>query len=247
MLRDHLSEQLDHDPHFRWRGQAVTRIENLSDIVFALALSMLVSASDVPENWTELNAHLINIIPVTLGFALLLSIWHSHFTFFRRYGVADRFIVFLNATLLLVILFIAYPLRFIFDGLFAYVLGAVNGDWSRMAKLGLIEAGHAATIMAYFTIGYTVIFILTSSMYTHAMRNADRLKLSPAERIITRRSIWRYRIEIGLGILATVCALFTFLGPFAGFLLSLNILAAAIVNLILKLPPAEENEEPSPT
>lgn len=239
MIRNAISQQLDHDPHFRWRGETVTRIENLSDIVFALALGMLVSASQIPTNWAELNAHLINIIPVALGFMLMLAVWNAHFTFFRRYGVGDKWIITLNAALLLAILYIAYPLRFMFDSLFAYFQGVVGGDWSRMRDLGFIGltgAEDAAKLTAYFTIGYSVLFGLVLAMYSHAMRKADFLGLDHSERIITRRSIWRYRMEVLLGVAATLGALFTPMGPFAGFILSLNWLANRLIIRTLKLP-----------
>jgi len=239
MIRDKLTEQLDHDPHFRWRGKEVTRIENLSDIVFALALGMLVSASEVPKNWSQLNLHLINIVPVALGFMLMLAVWNAHFTFFRRYGVGDKWIIFINAALLMVILYIAYPLRFMFDSLFAYVQGAFGGDWSRMSELGftgLNGSQHVAKLTAYFTIGYSILFSLLLAMYTHAMNRADMLKLSLSERIITKRSLWRFRAEVLLGICATLGALLTSLGPFCAFLLCLNWPATALINAKMKLP-----------
>ena len=38
MIRGEIARHLDHDPHFQWRGESVTRIENLSDIVLILAV-----------------------------------------------------------------------------------------------------------------------------------------------------------------------------------------------------------------
>ncbi len=51
MLRKAIGKQLDHDPNFRWRGKAVTRIENLSDIAFAVALGMIISGVDAPRDY----------------------------------------------------------------------------------------------------------------------------------------------------------------------------------------------------
>ena len=59
MLRGELIKSdglgLDNDPNFRWRGQAVTRIENLSDIVFALALGMLITTADPLRTFDDLQ------------------------------------------------------------------------------------------------------------------------------------------------------------------------------------------------
>lgn len=236
MIRQHMSQQLDQDPHFRWRGEAVTRVENLSDIVFALALGMLVSASNVPTNFQEVTQHLTSIIPVAAAFAVLCTIWNAHFTFFRRYGLADLPVVFINAALLLVILYIAYPLRFIFDSLYAFVEGAAFGNWARMETLGLMSERFAGVLMGYFMVGYSVTYILITSLYRYAYRKADILELDDAERIMTRRSIWMYQGEVILSLMAAILALFTPVGPWAGFMLSLNWPVALLTIKYLPLP-----------
>lgn len=236
MIRDAMNRQLDHDPNFQWRGEAVTRIENLSDIVFALALGMLVSASVPPAQVSMLSDHLLNIIPVTAGFAVLLSIWSAHFTFFRRYGVADRAIIFLNAMLLLVILFLAYPLRFIFDALFAYVL-SILGHTDRIIALGITSSAEAGTIMGYFAAGYTVAYLIVHAIYAHALAKGGLLGLTLTERVITRRSIWIFRSRILLGSAAALMAIMTPVGAYAGFLLTLAWPVTGIVGRALPLPP----------
>lgn len=117
MIREQIIQSRDHDPHFAWRTTEVLRIENLSDIVFALALGILVSAGSTIRTFSDLTGYLISIIPIAAGFAMLVSIWNDHFLFFRRYALADGRIIVLNTALLL-ILYIAYPLRFVFDSLF---------------------------------------------------------------------------------------------------------------------------------
>ena len=238
MIRDAIAHELDHDPRFTWRGGAVTRIENLSDIVFALALGMLVSASTVPETYTALSDHLLNIVPVAAGFALLVLIWNAHFTYFRRYGVADTMIITLKAALLLFILFTAYPLRFIFDSLFGYVLGSITQDWSRLMTAG-IDLHRAGVIMGYFAVGYGVIYLLISQMYAHALSKADLLGLNKTERQMTRQSIWSYRLQIVVVSTVGVLAVFTPLSAFAGSLMCLLWPIAYLVRRYIPVPPPE--------
>lgn len=237
MVRDQLARQLDHDPNFRWRGEAVTRIENLSDIVFALALGMLVSASNPPETYQELFPHLMNIVPVAAGFTIMLVIWNAHFTFFRRYGVADGYTVFLNAVLLLFILFIAYPLRFAFDSLFAWLLGSFAGSWDRIELLGLRNYRDAGHIIAWFSLGLAMIYCLILLMYRHALAKADLLDLNNSERAMTRRSIWRYGSEMMIAILIVPLAAFTPLGPMAAILGVLNWPIAIAIRKRIRLEP----------
>ena len=222
MLRQELSRQLDHDTNFRWRGEAVTRIENLSDIVFALALGMLISVSAPPQTYNALAPYLMNIVPVAACFAILLVIWNAHFTFFRRYGVADGYIIFLNAVLLLFILFIAYPLRFAFDSLFAWILVAFQGNWDHMESLGIRSFQQAGYIIAWFSGGLSFIYFLIHLMYRHALTKADILDLSTSELAMTRRSIWRYICEMVIWALVAAGAALTPLGPFAAGFSILN-------------------------
>ena len=220
-MRKEIAKHLDHDPHFEWRGQNVTRLENLSDIVFALALGMLLLTNAPPTTYGELIEFLINIVPVSAAFAILFLMWNAHFTFFRRYGLADTKIVFLNSLLLLLVLFVAYPLRFIFDSLFGYVIFQFTADASRLMESDM-DFTNSARGVAIFNAGYAVIILLTSLMYRHALSKADMLGLSQNERQLTKRTMWMYRGEMIVAAMTAVLAITTPLGPFAGALLFLN-------------------------
>ena len=51
-----LPRSLREEKNFRWRGGEVSRIEGLSDAVFALSLTLLVVALEVPRTSDELSA-----------------------------------------------------------------------------------------------------------------------------------------------------------------------------------------------
>jgi len=54
MKPDLLPESLRGERWFRWRGGEVSRLEALSDAVFALSLTLLVVALEVPRSSAEL-------------------------------------------------------------------------------------------------------------------------------------------------------------------------------------------------
>ncbi len=241
MVRSAIRQAVDQDPVFTWRGRDVTRIENLSDIVFAIALGMLVSASAPPADFEGLNAHLASVVPITAGFLVMLSIWNRHFIFFRRYGLADQTIVFWNAILLLVVLFIAYPVRFCFDTLFAFLVGLATDDWSRMAAMDFTFE-RAGTIMVYFLLGFAGLGGIFAAMYRHALNRADLLDLSPAERALTRQTFWVEIAVIVIAVGAAGAAAFSPAGPFAGASLFLIWPASFLVERIFPLP----KDDPAP-
>ena len=239
LIRETITRELDHDPRFHWRGGSVTRIENLSDIVFALALGMIVSSGSRPTTFSELTGHLFTIFPVAAAFAVLFMIWNAHYVFFRRYGVADSWIILLNCVLLLLVLFVAYPLRFIFDGLFGYILGASTGDWAFMEAAGLTYR-TSGVIMGYFALGYGLVYVVISQMYAHALRKAGTLGLNETEIAMTRQSMWFFRAEILIVALVGGLAVWTPMTAFAGGLMALTWPAAWIIDRIIPVPEADQ-------
>ena len=232
-MRSEIAKHLDNDPDFEWRGQSVTRIENLSDIVFALALGMMLFGGPPPQTFSELLHFLISIIPVTASFVILLMMWNSHFVFFRRYALADNKVVLLNSALLLMVLFTAYPLRFIFDSFFWYIVGSATGDFSQLRETDM-DWINSARSMAIFGAGYGVIYTLLSFMYAHAISKADSIGLSEREILLTRQTVWIFRGEVAIAILLICAALFTPIGPFAGTLMFLNWPNAYLMSYLVK-------------
>lgn len=218
MLRGEIAKGLDHDPNFRWRGESVTRIENLSDIVFALALGMIISAAVIPQSYDQLKGYLISIIPATAAFATLIGIWHTHFTFFRRYGVADKKIIFLNAALLFVVLYLAYPLRFAFDALFAFVM-MMSGDMTFVEKMRL-DFEFSGNILGFFGVGFMVVHLIYLLMHRHVLNKRELLRLSDTEIKITKRSIFYHTGVAILAIAMGSLAYFTQLNGFASIILA---------------------------
>lgn len=233
MIREQISQQFDHDPHFRWRGTNVTRLENLSDIVFALALGMIVSASGVPTTFTDLENFLLSIIPVTAAFMILIEIWHSHFTFFRRFGIADKRIILLNSVLLFGVLFVAYPLRFAFDSLFSFILMA-SGSFARAEALELTYE-RSGIILAYFAMGYALIQTLLLLMYRHALAHKDALNLTKDEITLARGIMYAYMSVIIVSFTVAALAYFTPMNGFAGWAYFLTWPAAYIIGQRFKV------------
>jgi len=223
MIRGQISEfkGLDHDPHFRWRGQNVTRIENLSDIAFAIALGMIISSVDAPRTFSELKEFLFFLVPTAAAFAIMLQIWITHFTFFRRYGVADKKIVVLNAALIFFVLYLAYPLRFTFSALYNWVIGLSTGDYKRGIEMEMTTETGALTI-CFFVVAYACCLALLGLMYGHVIKKREILDLNDNELATTRTTragLW-WSVLIALAV--APLALYSSAGPLAAFLLFLQ-------------------------
>ena len=115
------------DHGFRWRGGDISRLEGLSDAVFAFAVTLLVVSLEVPETFDELLHVLRGFFAFAVCFAILFWVWFDHYRFFRRYGLADGYTTTLTGVLLFIVLF----------GLTSIAIVAVGGPdaafWSGMA------------------------------------------------------------------------------------------------------------------
>lgn len=242
MIRGVVAQQIDHDPHFRWRGTDVTRIENLSDIAFAIALGMIISGVEAPQTFPELIRFLIFSIPAAAAFAVLVEIWMSHFTFFRRYGSADTPIIIYNAVLIFLVLYMAYPLRFAFDSLYGWVIGMMTGDLSRNVEIGVMSFETSGYIIALFGVIYGFAYSVLGLMYGYVGRKrADVIGLSPDERAITQRDSFTKWTQAGLAFLAATIGYFTPLNGAAGFLLFLNFIPGRVATRLYPLSDGDDS------
>src|SRR5258708_3524214 len=98
---------------FRWRGHEISRIEWLTDAVFAFAITLLVVSLEVPPTFSELMETMRGLFGFAISFVILFQVWFAQSLFCRRYALVDSMSVVLNGILLFVVLFYIYPLKFL--------------------------------------------------------------------------------------------------------------------------------------
>src|SRR4051812_2094902 len=99
---------------FRWRGDGVSRIEGLSDAVFGFAITLVAVSLEVPRTAAELMHNALGFIPFVASFLMLFFFWRTQFEFFRHYGLEDEQTIWTTGLLLVSVLFLIYPLKFLF-------------------------------------------------------------------------------------------------------------------------------------
>ncbi|GJL97281.1 MAG: hypothetical protein DHS20C06_10980 [Hyphobacterium sp.] len=198
-----MTKHMSSEKHFVWRGRDVTRVENFSDIIFALSMTLIV-ASSVPTTFDDLVVLWREAIAVALCFALILSIWSKHHAFHRRYGLDDGMTVILNAIVLFLIMIFAYPLKFLALFLVNFFTGYYQSGPEIAAVLPLDQV---SLFMIIYASGYAAVFGVFALLYAHALKRADSLELSPAERILTRLEVHQGIASIVISALAATIAL----------------------------------------
>lgn len=190
---------------FDWRGGNPTRLEALTDMVFAFALTLLVVSNSPPASFADLQEQLWGFPGFAAAFAILLIIWHSHYIHFRRYALEDGWITVLNAGLLFIILFFVYPLKYLATMLSQFVRSVAEG--SPEAPFTFAEAEGALLIMS---VGYAAVFFMFFLLYAHALTCADAIDLSERERQLTRFACYQQIVHV---FVASLCITGVLLAP----------------------------------
>ena len=184
------------------RRHDVSRLEAFSDAAFAFALTLLVVSLNVPRSYDELIRLLQGSLSFACCFALLVWIWHEHNLFFRRYGLQDGLTVFLNGALLFVVLFYVYPLKFMFDSMFAQMMPGAHPDLTRMT---LPQLSRASSVYA---LGFIVLFVMFALLYGHAYRRREQLELTPMEVFDVKSYAGHHLVSVAVGAVALLVAIF---------------------------------------
>lgn len=209
MIREKLiSHDIGRRANFRWRSHEISRIEGLSDAVFAFAVTLLVVSLEVPKTFTELALAMRGFGAFAISFALLFFIWFNQYKYFRRYGLQDNITVLLNAVLLFVVLFYVYPLKF----LFAYLVNVFTGGHGEVRLANgnveaMVEQGDLPLLMIIFGIGYVAIFAVFILLYWRAFRKRTELELNELEIFDTRNSIQEAALNCSVGLLSIAVAI----------------------------------------
>lgn len=192
---------------FRWRGHEISRVEGFTDAVFAFAVTLLVVSLEVPRTFRELAEAMDGFVAFALGFTLLFWIWYQQYVFFRRYGMQDTWTITLNGTLVFVVLFFVYPLKFLFVNLVKEISGrdtrVLLADGALHQPIGPAEA---PALLIIYGAGYVAIFTMFFLLYGHALQRRGDLGLTQLELFDTRSSLREACINMGVGVVSILLA-----------------------------------------
>jgi uncharacterized membrane protein len=179
--------------HSNQRNYEIQRIETFSDGVFAFAVTLLIVSLEVPKSFEELVTTMRGFFAFGISFMLLFMIWNEQHRFFRSYGMDDAWTMALNGTLLFIVLFYVYPLKFLFTLLFSeQIYGPHNSPFT-------INQHQVPALMIIYAMGFMAIYTLFFFMYVHANRKSIKLGLTPTEKFDCKSTMYRILIMVIVG------------------------------------------------
>jgi hypothetical protein len=146
-----------------------------------------------------------------VSFALLFVAWRYHYRFFRRYGLEDAVTIALNGVFLFLVLFFAFPLKFLASFLWSLTLGESTAPMFVLPENVTSsrpwianELGQRTGMMYFYGLGLIGVFGVLALMGAHAYRLRERLELDDLERHLTRVSIGHNLIMVLVAVISLV-------------------------------------------
>ena len=184
---------------FSGRRHEVSRVEGFSDAVFGFAITLLVVSLEVPKTFGELLDVMRAFPAFAISFALLFQIWWRHYRFFRRYNLEDSRVIALTGTLLFVVLFFVYPLKFLWWMLLGQIAGAHFAETP-------IQITQVPMLFYVYGTGVAATFGVLAALYGHAYSQRNALGLTPIEILETRVDVYRNVALAAIGVLSILAA-----------------------------------------
>ena len=139
-----------------------------------------------------------------------MLVWNAHYNFCRRYGLQDTTARVLTCTLLFLVLFYVYPLKFLFSASFNISFNGKVSDSIRMTGREL------SLLLTIYGLGFAGVYLALGLLYRHAYSLRDELGLSALERLDTRYFMARFFGMVAVGLLAALLAQIRSIVTYAG-------------------------------
>ena len=231
MIGEHIFKKRGQaDPDFRWRGGDISRVEAFSDGVFAITITLLVVSTSAPSSFYDLWLLIKDLPAFMASFILIMLAWHSHYLFFRRYGLEDNGTTALNAVFLFMIMFFAFPLKFMCVFLWQLIIGGPvvelfilpEGFYfpgqSELTSMNEKITYQLRGMMYLYGIGHCGVFGILGLLGLRAYIFRHVLELDDLEIIITQNNMWMAVISVVIGLLSISILLLTKEALFSGLI-----------------------------
>jgi len=189
---------------FRIRGDQSTRVDAFVDAAFAFAVTLLIiSIGRVPSSVEDLVQAIRGVPAFAASFYVLARLWQTHRHWSRRYGIEDDYSTRLSLALVFMVLVYVYPLRMIAE---LTLSGFSNGALVE-SPITIRTVEELRSLYVIFGVGYAMTAAIFLLLHRHALKLADALELSAAERIGTRTVCARWTAVLAIALASTVLAL----------------------------------------
>lgn len=198
-MRNEFNKYRKHDPRINYRGSSPSRLDNLTDAVFGIAITLLIFNLTDPNSFTDLLAFTKTLPAFLLSIFFLMIIWKEHLRFSEIYTLNSAGLIFLNTLFIALVIFYVYPLRFL-----SLFLTSIFFQ----VDIGLIiEKSQVPYLMIYYGFVLFALNFVLFLFYYKAYRIREKFNLSEFEIFYTKQQMIKLVILFAIPLISIITSL----------------------------------------
>jgi len=199
MLRKEITKNRDQDPRITYRGQGSSRLDNLTDAVFGIAITLLIFNLSNPNSFQDLLTFTKTLPAFLISIAFVILIWNEHVNFSAMYGIHDIRLAILNTAFIALVIFYVYPLRFL-------TLFLTNFFFSTDIEIN-IRGEEVPYLMIYYGFIAFGLYLVLFLFYQRVWSMKNELQLNAFEMFYTVAQKNRLLIMLAVPVVSIVLTL----------------------------------------
>ncbi|MDX2245426.1 MAG: TMEM175 family protein [Bacteroidia bacterium] len=210
MIRTEIRKYRRRDPRITYRGENPSRLDNLTDSVFSIAITLLIFNLANPNSFSDLLLFTKTLPAFLISISFLVMIWNEHLWFSEIYTLDDTHLAIYNTIFIALIIFYVYPLRFL-------TLFLTNFFFQTDIDVK-IYGDDVPYLMIYYGLVAFALYFTLYLLYHRAYKIKNTLELSSFEEFYTQAHKKRLAIMFIVPIIS--CLLTAVVNPFSFILAS---------------------------
>jgi uncharacterized membrane protein len=204
-MRNEINKNKQHDPRINYRGTNASRLDNLTDAVFGIAITLLIFNLANPNSFADLLTFTKTLPAFLISIGFLAMIWNEHLRFSEIYTLNDNKLTILNTLFIALVIFYVYPLRFL-------TLFLTNFFFQTDIDVN-IQGNQVPYLMIYYGFVVFALYFTIFLFYNRADKLKDDLGLNKFEILYTKEQKTRLIIMFIVPLISI--GLTTFINQFS--------------------------------
>ncbi|MCB0263653.1 MAG: DUF1211 domain-containing protein [Calditrichaeota bacterium] len=198
-MRNAVYKNKQHDPRINYRGENASRLDNLTDAVFGIAITLLIFNLSNPNSFGDLLVFTKTLPAFLISISFIILIWNEHLGFSEIYSLNDTKLTILNTLFIALVIFYVYPLRFL-------TLFLTNFFFSTDIAVN-IQGNQVPYLMIYYGFVAFALYLVLFLFYHRAYTIKLELQLNEYEIFYTKSQKQRLLIMFSVPLLSIALTL----------------------------------------
>ncbi|RIW17490.1 DUF1211 domain-containing protein [Algoriphagus lacus] len=195
-MRNEVLKNRQHDPRITYRGENASRLDNLTDAVFGIAITLLIFNLTNPNSFEDLLTFTKTLPAFLISISFIIFIWIEHLEFSEIYTLNNTGLTVLNTVFIALVIFYVYPLRFL-------TLFLTNFFFNTEIAVN-IQGEQVPYLMMYYGFVAFALYFILYLFYHRALRLKEEFNLNAYEEFYTKSQKNRLLIMFAVPLLSIV-------------------------------------------